>query len=391
LSNQLHILFLASWYPNRNQPVLGNFIAQHAKAAGIQHKVSVVAAFGVDSYPEVTVAEDGNVSEFVSHYNKVKNSVPIINSIRKAKAYKMALRLSIAEAIHKNGKPDILHVHVAWPAAIAALSIAEELQVPIVLTEHWSGYLQEDGNYRGRVLKHYTQKLFAAAKVVTVVSDHMKMAMKNHGLNANFRRLINAVNTDIFHSTVTQIEREKIPQFLHVSMLVDREKNISGLLTGFSEALRHHPMHLTIAGDGPERKKHEETADFLAIANHVSFVGLKNPNEVAALMNNSDALVMFSNFEGMPVTIIEAKCCGLPVIATHTGAIPEMLNGNTDILLAPRDTTALTAALIKLAESNRVIRAQKNRVAISIQAIQQYSMSAVAEQLNSIYKEVLSA
>ena len=391
MSNQLHILFLASWYPNRNQPVLGNFIAQHANAAALHHKVSVVAAFSVDNNPEVQATEKGNVSEFVAHYTKIKSSLPIISSIRKAKAYKSALRETIALAIQKNGKPDILHVHVAWPAAIAALSIADELQLPIVLTEHWSGYLPEDGNYRGTILKRYSQKLFAASKMVTVVSDHMKMAMEHHGLKANFRRLPNTVNTDIFHASTQSIERDKITQLLHVSMLVDREKNITGLLTAFSEALRQHSMHLTLAGDGPEREAHEATAARLGIAQHVSFVGLKNPHEVATLMNKSDALVMFSHFEGMPVTIIEAKCCGLPVIATRTGAIPEMLNSDIDILVEPGDTNGLTLAMLKLAENAAVTRTQDHRVAMSTTSAQQFSMQAVGEQLNSMYMEVLRA
>ena len=80
-------------------------------------------------------------------------------------------------------------------------------------------------------------------------------------------------------------------------------------------------IQLTIIGDGPEKKQHEELAKQMEILDHnVTFLGFMNSNEVAQSMQQADALIMFSNFEGMPVTIIEGLCCGLPIIATNVGS-----------------------------------------------------------------------
>lgn len=387
---KLHILFVASWYPNRNQPVLGNFIQRHAQAVSAHHNVSVVAAFSSDDHSCIDERHEGNLSEFVAHYPKLKDGDHVLTKVRKVKAYRKAMRELIQRSIAKHGEPDIIHVHVAWPAALVVLPMAKELGKPIVLTEHWSGYLPEDGNYSGFFLKHYTRALVRKSKAVTVVSEKMKAAMHEHGLEAEFHHLPNAADTGVFSVSVAESEPRRF-RFLHVSMLVDREKNITGMLNALAEANKHSEVHLTIVGDGPERKRHEQTARRLGIAEKVDFVGLKTPSEIAALMNKHDALLMFSNFEGMPVTIIEAQCCGMPVLATNTGAIREMLTNPKDIMVNPGETENLGKAMLLMKrslEEERDVAAL--RKAISERAQQRYSYRAVADQLNSIYQKVIA-
>lgn len=387
---QLHILFVASWYPNRNQPVLGNFIQRHALAISSRHKVSVVAAFSSDGYTGKDESHHGNLSEHVTLYPKIKEGDKILSTIRKVKAYRSAINDGIQSCIARNGKPDIIHVHVAWPAALAVLPVARELNCPIVLSEHWSGYLPEDGNYKGYFLKRYTRNIVSKSKAITVVSEKMKSAMVHHGLNGNIYRLPNAVDTSVFRNTDTY-KSNPVFRFLHVSMLVDREKNISGMLKAFAEANKDGHFELTIAGDGPERLNHEATVKQLGLSGYVHFTGLRSPEEISALMNIHDALLMFSNFEGMPVTIIEAQCCGMPVLATNTGAIHEMLINPKDIIVTPGDAIELGKAMrLMRSELADVRDVASLRKSISKQAQEQYSYEAVAQVLDSIYNNVLS-
>jgi glycosyltransferase involved in cell wall biosynthesis len=387
---KLHILFVASWYPNRNQPVLGNFIQRHAQAVSSQHHVSVVAAFSSAEHSCVDENHTGNLSEFVAHYPKLKEGDRVLSKVRKVKAYRRAMKDLIDRSIIKHGQPDIIHVHVAWPAALVVLPMAKDFGKPIILTEHWSGYLAEDGNYNGFFLKHYTRSLVEKSKAVTVVSERMKAAMHQHGLEADFHHLPNVADTNVF-SCKAATDHSDTFRFLHVSMLVDREKNITGMLKAFVEACKHSDFRLTIIGDGPERKFHEETAHKLNIADRVDFVGMKSPEEIASIMNENDALLMFSNYEGMPVTIIEAQCCGLPVLATNTGAIREMLTNPKDIMVNPGEEEKLSKAMLLMKKS---MAEEKDiaglRRSISERAHNRYSYRAVADQLNSIYQKVIS-
>ena len=147
-----HILFLASWYPNRNAPALGNFIREHARAAALKYEVSVVYACSdeklAEGKTELVKNEEEHLTEYIVYYGKIRSSTPIVSQLKKRKAFRAAVQFGVDEAIKAKGQPALLHLHVIWPMAIAALQVAKALDVPIIISEHWSGYLPEDGNYR---------------------------------------------------------------------------------------------------------------------------------------------------------------------------------------------------------------------------------------------------
>jgi glycosyltransferase involved in cell wall biosynthesis len=139
-------------------------------------------------------------------------------------------------------------------------------------------------------------------------------------------------------------------------------------------------------GHGAERLLHEAHADRLGILNkNVFFSGFKNTEAVAETMRRSDALLMFSHFEGMPVTIIEAQCCGLPVIASAVGAVPEMVSPANGFLVKPGDETALEKAILELKEK----KTSFNPAAIREKAVAIYSRASVSRELDRLYQSVL--
>lgn len=384
----MHLLFIASWYPNRLQPALGNFIREHARAAALKHTVTVVYACSDENLPEgktePTQQVEGNLTELVLYYGKVRSGIPVLSHIRKSRTYRKAIQAGIERAVRLNGKPDILHLQVIWPAAVAVLPLLDIIGAPLVITEHWSGYLPEDGNYKGMLMKSFSRKIAARARVITVVSGRMEKAMHSHGLGANFVRLPNTVDTNIFRPEKRN-RKDDCFLLLHVSMLVDREKNISGMLR-VMKSLEQENIRLEIIGEGPERESHEALARSLGLyGKSVFFYGYRKANEIAAAMQHADALLMFSNFEGMPVTIIEAQCCGLPVIATRTGAIPEMVGSEEGLLAEPGDETGLKKAILEMREKISSYRPET----ICKKAAEQYSAEAVSKKLDSIYHSAL--
>lgn len=384
----LHILFIASWYPNRNATALGNFIQRHAQAAALNNKISVVYASAEKNMEEgeIEIAEkhSGNLSEYIVYYGKVKSSLPILSKLKKRDAYRHAIKSGIEKAKKISDAFDLIHVHVIWPAAVAVLPILNKLNVPLLISEHWSGYLPEDGNYKGVIQKNISKQLAEKAEHITVVSKRMEDAMRSHGLGKSFSLLPNTVDTGIFNPK-PETQNPKQLNLLHVSMLVDREKNISGLLGVMNELKDHSDIHLTIIGDGPEKNQHEELAkQFHILDKTVSFIGFRSPTEIAGEMQKANALIMFSHFEGMPVTIIEAQCCGLPVIATRTGSIPEMVNESQGIIVEPGDESALQNAILQMKEK----RNQYSPTKISEQAISKYSLTSIGKTLNELYKTI---
>jgi glycosyltransferase involved in cell wall biosynthesis len=106
---------------------------------------------------------------------------------------------------------------------------------------------------------------------------------------------------------------------------------------------------LTIVGVGPERSSLERLADRLGIADRVIFKGFIPLNELAPSYRESDLFVLPSRYEGLGLVLVEAALCGLPVVATRIGGIPEaVIDGQTALLVPPDDPQALASGIAEL-------------------------------------------
>lgn len=110
------------------------------------------------------------------------------------------------------------------------------------------------------------------------------------------------------------------------------------------------PIRTTIAGTGPLGAELRQRAARLGVAGRVEFVGMVDHERVPALLRRHDIFVMPSRWEEFGVAAAEAASCGLPVIATRVGGIPEIVqDGITGLLVPPDDPHALAAAISRLA------------------------------------------
>ena len=100
-------------------------------------------------------------------------------------------------------------------------------------------------------------------------------------------------------------------------------KRIQDVLKSFKIIHESIPSKLVLVGDGPERTKMERLARKLDISEHVNFLGnLKSTKEV---LNISDLFMLPSSSESFGLAALEALACGVPVIATNKGGIPEVV------------------------------------------------------------------
>ena len=130
---------------------------------------------------------------------------------------------------------------------------------------------------------------------------------------------------------------------------LEPQKAPTALLEGFAIALREHPeWHLAWAGEGSLRTAAEASAAHHGIASRVHFLG--SVDDIPALLQAADLFLLASQWEGMPMAVMEALAAGLPVVATAVGGIPELVEeGETGLLVAPDDPTAFANAIRALA------------------------------------------
>lgn len=136
-----------------------------------------------------------------------------------------------------------------------------------------------------------------------------------------------------------------VPTFLAVGR-IEREKNHAALLAAFATP-GLAGARLLIAGDGALRTPSEALAATLGLGARVQFLGIRK--DIPELLAATDVFVLSSDWEGNPLSVMEAMAAGLPVIATTVGCVPELVSEDTGLLVPAGDVAALSAAMIALA------------------------------------------
>ena len=380
-----HIVFLARWYPHRYDPMFGLFVQRHAEAAALFNDITVIYCNEqrVMSYEpnahssqptahskfEIVRTLENNVDTIRVYYKKPKNKIQSL--IRFYRANMMALKLC--------KKPDLIHVHILTRLGVIAWIQKKLHKTPYIITEHWSRYLPGN-DFGGFLRKLFTKIVVRNAETITTVTENLAIAMKNHELkNDNYVVLPNVVNLDMFHIS----ERNNNPcKIIHISCFEDKSKNISGLL----ESLKiiddkGIDFQCKLIGEGMDLDLMKEKAKELQLINKVSFTGLLQGQALADELSSGDFLVLSSNYENMPVVILEALASGLPVVSTNVGGIKEMIDDTKGILVEPRNKEALAEAMIKMIETHKNYDANYLRNSV----IEKYGYESVGRFLDSIY------
>ena len=382
-----HIIFLARWYPHRYDPMFGLFVQRHAEAAALFNDITVIYCHACERQQdnkttrqqamkfEIVRTNENNVDTIRVYYKKPKNKIQSL--LRIYRANMMALKLC--------KKPDLIHVHVLTRLGVIAWIQKLLHKTPYIITEHWSRYLPGN-DFSGFLRKTACKLVVRNAKTVTTVTENLATAMKNHGLkNDNYVVLPNVVNLDMFHINKKNTDATSyVPTIIHISCFEDKSKNISGLL----ESLKiiddkGIDFQSKLIGEGMDLDLMKEKAKELQLINKVSFTGLLQGQALANELSSGDFLVLSSNYENMPVVILEALASGLPVVSTNVGGIKEMIDDTKGILVEPRNKEALAEAMIKMIETHNNYDANYLRNSV----IEKYGYESVGMFLSRLYNK----
>jgi glycosyltransferase involved in cell wall biosynthesis len=363
----------------------GLFIQRHAEVTAGFTKVSLLYLRAVPDKPfapEFDFSEIRSVSTLIVYYGIPKSGILSQLKLSAAISFIRAFLLGYSFLLKACGKPDLIHVNVLTRMGLAALWLKLVHRIPYVITEHWSRYLPITGTYRGIARKMATRLVVANAAAVSTVSENLAGAMQSHGLRNPHYRVLPNVADDSFY-VPGKAASQGIMQFIHVSCFEDRSKNISGILRTLHELRKiRDDFRFVMVGEGIDLEKMKTLAVRLGLTEpQLRFTGLLENEALLAEYQSAGCMVMFSNYENMPVVISESFCCGIPVVATSVGGIPEYVNDSNGILVDAGDEEALLRALLSVLDHP----GRFNREAIRQQGAGIFGKDAVAAKLRELY------
>jgi glycosyltransferase involved in cell wall biosynthesis len=344
------ILWLVSWYPNQNDPFDGDFIQRHARAAALYHDIHILFVTQAEiSEPfREELRQATGLTEQVIYFKK---RAGILSKLMKQVTWRKTALQAADAYIAKYGLPHLIHVHIPWKAGLIGLELKRKYSLDMIVTEHWGIYNQAAPDHFQKqtlLTRSILKKVFDASSLLLAPSAFLAEGVNRMVSPVAIKLVPNVVDTSLFYP---KEEKYNVFTFIHVSNLVPL-KNVKGILEAFSYLIKdqgRNGVQLVIVGNRDDHYKKE--ADDLGLLNkYVYFRGEVPYTEVAREMQLSHCLLLNSDIENSPCVIGEALCCGLPVIATSVGGIPELVNESNGILVPPRNKKALAEAMKEMVE-----------------------------------------
>lgn len=381
----MHILVLPKWYPGRRDPQLGDFIRKQMLGVALTQQVSVVAVSPLNDADVSTQELDTDGAgrwELHCHYRPSRSPFAPWRKAVNLLRYWRTARQGVRRVFTERGRPDLTHVHILVRPALVAWWLKRTRGVPYILSEQSSEYLDGTWARKGAFFKAVNRFLFRRAAGITAVSAHLGDALKRLGLATHYAVVPNVVPG----MDLPLPPAGKPGHFLVVADLVDRTKNVSGVLRAMGIAKhRGTALELDVIGGGPDREVLEELARTLGLNGHVRWHGRVPNTEVLARMGTTGAVIVNSNVETFSVVTGEALALGRPVIATRCGGPQAFISPENGVLIDVRDDEALATAMITMTERSANYRPEQIRRTVS----ERFGPHAIGAAFTTLYSDVL--
>src|SRR6056297_274180 len=283
-------------------------------------------------------------------------------------------------------RPDIVHVHTShqfsfFRSSFYVLYARHVWNVPVVLHVHGSSF-DEFVESASTPVALFQAAVFAACDEVIVLSEYWQRVLTDCVDPSKITILPNAVDASAYQANVDADP----PRVVFVSNLIGR-KGVGELVSAVDQLLSRtdHAVAVDIAGDGPLAERVERLAADTA---SVTYHGYVSESEKRALLRDGSVFVLPTYAEGLPIALLEGMAAGNAVVSTPVGAIPDVIDDESGVLVPPGDEGALTAALDSVLSSPERLtemgRANRRRIE------EHYTWERTIDELLQIYHDRLA-
>lgn len=258
------------------------------------------------------------------------------------------------DKVIKEFKPVVIHTHLYTVRYVLFTSILNKIPVRVHTVHSISS---KELDKAGFVIQKLAYRYFNFVPVA--ISSIVKKSVMEFYHIKDVPLILNGVDIKKYQVSKKQNGNEII-KLIHVgrfspvknhNLLIDALKIVSD---------KKDNVKLYLVGDGELRKEIEDKIIRLNLTDKVELLGIRE--DIPNLLANSDIFVMSSDWEGLPLVLLEALAAGLPIISTDVGGVPDIIENNVNgILVKPNDSISLSKAIINLSE-NKELREKMSEI-----------------------------
>jgi glycosyltransferase involved in cell wall biosynthesis len=375
----LRILTLTPFYPSREDPAQGCFIADPlpwTQRFGVANQVFAAQPFYRRPRHEIG---DGVPSRWLTYRSFPGKLGLIMSGAAMARALMHGVR-----RLHADQRFDLIHAHAALPCGQAAAILSDRLGVPFVVSVHGLDAFatKQSGPWLAPWSRKLSANVYRRARAVICIS-HRVCEQVAQFVATNTVVVHNGVDVDMFSPGK---ESKSAPIILSVGNLIPI-KGHALLLRAFAKLISDRPgCRLEIIGDGIERANLMHLAAALGVAAQVQFSGRQSRQAIAEAMRQCAVFALPSSYEGLGCVYLEAMASGKPAIACKGQGIEDIIDhGKNGLLISPGSEQELADSLHALLLSHdyrrRLGEAARNTI------LERHTLQHQAQQLVRIYQE----
>jgi glycosyltransferase involved in cell wall biosynthesis len=307
-----------------------------------------------------------------------KNNLEIMMKVRKVARY------------IKKHNIQLVHCHLPWAGVVGRIA-GRLTGVPVVYTEHnkWERYHKAT---------YYLNKLtFSSQQRVVAVSGEVANSIQKHyrKKNPEVQVVLNGIDTDKYAASLP-VERDIRKELsiaadtkvVGIACVFRAQKRLTAWLEVAAELhIKNPDTYFIIVGDGPLKNEVHQKAQELGTEKYVHFAGLQT--EMRSYLKAMDVFMMSSEFEGLPIALLEAMSMGCIPACTAAGGIPELVKDNANGILVP------VAEPLKLVDRlSECLQQPDLMLRLKLDArktvVDSFNMQKMVDELETIYSSLVS-
>ncbi|MBI3406266.1 MAG: N-acetyl-alpha-D-glucosaminyl L-malate synthase BshA [Acidobacteria bacterium] len=305
--------------------------------------------------------------------------------------YTLSLAVKMTEVAESAGL-DLLHVHYAIPHSVSALlarSMFAPRKLPFITTLHGTDITLVGAD---RSYLPITRFSIEQSDGVTAVSRSLREdTIRQFDIKRPIEVIPNFVNCDVYKRAEKRMERDcwaknGEPVLMHLSNFRP-VKRVTDVVEIFALVRAKMKAKLVLMGDGPDRGAAEYLVRQKCLTKDVFFLGKQD--NVYEKLGQGDVFLLPSDSESFGLAALEAMACEMPVVATNTGGLPEVVtDGEDGFLVAPRDVAGAAKAALEILSSPE--RAREMGQKARVNARRNFCSNDVIPKYEAYYQQVVA-